>query len=104
MIVVIDERGVELAEPEDLTRFSARVTVPLPAAGRALLNAGAGALLDDSHVAVREAWLRSRAGGLSDTAEWRDGFDRMLAYAESKGWITDDGAVRAHIEGTAEGA
>jgi hypothetical protein len=28
---------------------------------------------------------------------WRDDFDRMLAYAKSKGWLQGD-AIQAHVE------
>lgn len=29
---------------------------------------------------------------------WDEAFTGMLAYAGTKGWIDDDGAVRAHVE------
>ncbi|MGP0108959.1 MAG: hypothetical protein ACLPR9_08865 [Acidimicrobiales bacterium] len=29
---------------------------------------------------------------------WEAGFGGMLEYAAGKGWIADDGAVRAHVE------
>ena len=38
------------------------------------------------------------ADGFELDAGWDDGFAAMLAYADSEGWIDDDGAVRAHVE------
>lgn len=36
--------------------------------------------------------------GAGGTEEWRTGFDEMVGYARSKGWVDDAGRVRAHIE------
>jgi len=45
---------------------------------------------------VSVAWLQ--ANGWPDDADWRAGFNAMLAYAEASGWIDESGAVRGHIE------
>ncbi|SDP59827.1 hypothetical protein SAMN05660199_04346 [Klenkia soli] len=49
--------------------------------------------LDGDHV-----WLpveRLRQAGPADPA-WAEGFDAMIGYATSKGWV-EGGAVRAHV-------
>jgi len=38
------------------------------------------------------------AAGCRLGAGWDEGFAGMLAYADDRGWIDDDGAVRAHVE------
>ena len=43
--------------------------------------------------------LRALAGARADDPEWAAQLDRMLAYAQTKGWIrSSDGAIQAHIE------
>jgi hypothetical protein len=38
------------------------------------------------------------ADGYELDTGWDQGFADMLAYADTEGWIDDDGAVRAHVE------
>lgn len=71
--------AVALREPDDLSSFAVRV------------RAG-----EHSFVAVEE--LRALAGERAEDPEWAAAFERMLAYAESKGWRGEDGSVRAHVE------
>jgi hypothetical protein len=49
------------------------------------------------HVYVGIAELKALAGDRAADTAWAEQLDRMLAYAESKGWIREDGAVRAHV-------
>jgi hypothetical protein len=49
---------------------------------------------DGEHAWIDKAWL-IRNGG--QDAVWRAEFDKMCAYAQSKGWIEND-AIRAHVE------
>jgi hypothetical protein len=50
------------------------------------------------HAFVAPEALRSLAGDRADDDTWREQLDGMLAYAASKGWVRQDGAVRAHVE------
>jgi hypothetical protein len=50
------------------------------------------------HAYVSVDRLAELAGELGDSAEWREQLDQMIAYAQSKGWVREDGAVRAHID------
>ena len=64
------------------------------AAAAALSAAGLGELSGD-HVWLSVAGLRA-AGDASP--EWAAGFDGMIAYAASQGWVDADGTrVRAHV-------
>jgi hypothetical protein len=64
------------------------------AAAAALSAAGLGELSGD-HVWLSVAGLRAAADGTPDGAA---GFDGMIAYAASKGWISADGSrVQAHV-------
>ena len=46
----------------------------------------------------RDVLLRM-AGDLAGDSEWLAGFEAMVAYAQSKGWVREsDGAIQAHIE------
>ena len=52
--------------------------------------------LEGEYVWVERSWLE-RQGPAEDG--WRTGLESMLAYATSKGWVSDDGhAIRAHVE------
>ena len=51
-----------------------------------------------SHVFVRVEELRRLAGERDDDPEWQAKLAGMIAYAESKGWVGEDGTVRAHVE------
>jgi hypothetical protein len=53
-----------------------------------------------SHTWVHPDALRSMAGERADDPDWAAGLAKMVAYAESKGWVREDGAIRAHIEWT----
>lgn len=51
-----------------------------------------------SHMWIAREDFARLAGAQADDPSWRDGLEKMFAYAETKGWVNEDGAVRAHIE------
>jgi len=98
MIVEIDlNDGATLTEPAVFTAFHATAaTGDASLVGAAMGPAGHAA--GDGHVWVSIQWLRDTAGD-ADGPEWAEGFDAMVSFAASKGWL--DGAethIRAHIE------
>jgi hypothetical protein len=98
MIVDITDAAVVLTEPDDCGRFHLRVPSDLPVAelDALLAQSGAGHRTGTDQVAVTITWLRSSAHDVAP--DWADRFDKMLAYAGTKGWLTDDGsAVVGHI-------
>jgi hypothetical protein len=61
-----------------------------------LARAGAGHRSGTDQVAVNISWLRSSAHDVAP--DWVDRFDKMLAFAGTKGWLTEDGAaVYGHV-------
>ena len=89
---------VALRNVEDLTRFSVHVPKNSSAelVSRWLTQSGAGRLEGDE-VAVNVEWIRRQTGSRSE--EWHGSFERMLAYAATRGWIDPAGeAVLAHVE------
>jgi hypothetical protein len=86
-----------MLEPDDFGAFSVLV---VGFERRAFVSAvdEIGSVIDDGHVAVDLDAVRRLVGDRWDDARWRSGLDGMLSYARSRGWITDSGAVRAHVE------
>lgn len=87
---------VTLREPEDFKAFK------LVVAGQVGLLVEAiqpvGRLDRTDHAFLEPEAILDLAGGLASDPTWREGFAAMLAYAASKGWTDDAGAIRAHIE------
>ena len=98
MIVDISGTAAALTEPDDCARFHVRVLpgLPLQALDALLADSGAGYRRGTEQVAVSTAWLRASAHDVAP--DWADRFDKMLTFAGTKGWLTDDGAaVYGHI-------
>ena len=72
--------AVALHEPDDLRSFK---VVVRPA----------------EHAYVSPATVRELAAARAEDPAWVEQFDGMVAYAQSKGWVRDDGAIRAHVDG-----
>ncbi len=93
MIVTLDARlPPTLTDADNLTAL--KVLAP-PGGDRAAMLNGLGRPEGD------HAWLGIAAlrGMGPDDAGWRAGFDAMIVYAASKGWLSADGlAVRSHVE------
>jgi hypothetical protein len=88
----------ELVEPENVKAFSVQSDLTGPELVVAVEKAGIGSVLPDGeHVMVEVSAIRRLAGAVP--AGWEDDLAGMLAYAEKKGWTSEDGsAVRAHVE------
>ena len=82
-----------VADADDLTRLSLTFDPPREAA-----TAGWARWVDDEHVAVAPEVLLALAGERALDPAWRAAFDRMVAYARSRGWVDDHGDVRLHVE------
>lgn len=97
MIVVVDEGTARLDDPEDLKGF--KVVVPSgdeATAAQALKSVGR--LVDRETAWIRAGAVRALAHGRVDD-DWEEGFEAMLGYAASKGWLSDDGSeIQAHVE------
>ena len=98
MIVDISDTAVALTEPDDCGRFHVRVPsgLSVEVQDAVLASAGAGYRSGTEQAAVNISWLRSSAHDVAP--DWVDRFDKMLAFAGTKGWLTDDGAaVYGHV-------
>jgi hypothetical protein len=87
-----------LLDTEDLKRFSVRVAKDCPdeLVASWLAESGAGHYEGD-HVAVSVQWLRQRTE--ARPRGWQTGFEKMLDYASTKGWMDDARTlVMAHVE------
>lgn len=94
-----DPAGVALAAPDAFDRFAVLVLGAGSRAELARATAPVGALDEDGeHLFVDRAALRSLAGERATDPRWREGFEAMVGYAESKGWVDGEGRVRAHVE------
>lgn len=88
--------SVEIEQVDDLAAFSVASDLPRADLDARLRAAGLGRTADE-HVWIDAEPLRSAASALTTAPDWHDGFDRMLEYARSKGWLDDAGAIRAHV-------
>ena len=94
MIIAIDASGrVVLNEATDFKGF--KVTAPNTDGAFLTKALAAAGHFDGSHAWISQAWLTDQ--GKAHGAAWREGFDKMAAYAQTKGWI-ENGAIRAHVE------
>ena len=97
----IHSESVELVEPEDVTSFHAAQPAGLgqdQLAEIARQNDLGEILPDGAHLMVPLDTVRQMAAGRV-SPNWEQNFDSMIAYAERKGWLSDDRTrVRAHLE------
>jgi hypothetical protein len=104
VVVNLGDGIVVLREPEDTGSFALRVAGPADAApvshgehlARVLEATGVGRLGPDGDAYVASDALRFMAAGQVDDG-WDEQFESMLAYAGTRGWLDDDGAVQAHV-------
>ena len=98
-MIVVSRHGVTLEQAEDFRAF--RIEVQDDVSGDALRRAlnGVAALEGESHAWVSEAALRTFPA-VRDNAEWQKKLDGMIAFARTRGWVNESGAIRAHIERT----
>ncbi len=101
MIITVDLSGpegvVDLDDPSDCNRFhlSARGGRDEAGLAAALTASGVGRIDGDDALIEVDAIRRLAEGRV--TPAWADDFDRMLAYAKTKGWLHGD-AIQAHVE------
>lgn len=97
MVIVVGNAAVRLDEPEDLNGFKVRVDAGDEASAAQAL-ASVGRMADRETAWIRAGAVRALAHGRVGH-DWDDGFEAMLDYAASKGWLTDDRSeIQAHVE------
>jgi hypothetical protein len=92
--------SASLADPDDLGSFKVLARGREgDTAGLAEALQGVATLAEDGHAFVGVDAVRRLAGARARDPEWNAGFDKMLAYAGSKGWMNDAGtAIQAHVD------
>ncbi len=114
LVVDLSTGAMGLRDGDDMGRFSLQVlpgepgdgaeSAALGALAAALSIQGAGTVEPDGDVLVPADAVRRLAEdaaadqGRSLGDQWESGFAGMLEYAAKKGWTTDDGSIRAHVE------
>jgi hypothetical protein len=117
LVVDLSTKEVTVAHRDDLGRFAVRAVMDRPPTAGSRVRPGdldglaeamaahdVGEVGPDGDALVSSSGLRRLAGeaaardGIPLGADWDTGFASMLDVASSKGWITDGGDVRAHVE------
>src|ERR1700676_2777767 len=114
LVVDLSTGDVVLRRHEDMGRFSVQPLPLHPGDGPAEGALGAlaaalsvhevGTVGPDGDVLVPTAVVRrlaidaAKEDGSSLTAGWETEFTGMVEYATAKGWTSEDGSFRAHVE------
>jgi hypothetical protein len=114
LVVDLSTGDVVLRRHQDLKRFSVQARLVHPGDGPAEGALGAlcaalrvheaGTVGPDGDVLVPTATVRrlavdaAREKGSSLDPDWESEFSGMIRYAATKGWTSEDGALRAHVE------
>lgn len=98
MILQVHEQGLNLKCPEDLKSYSVQVDDSECSKERIIALHPELLSIEPARVAVSQEILRALAGELAHDQEWRSGFDDMVKYANSKGWVTEAGEIIGHVE------
>jgi hypothetical protein len=89
---------VTLEDPDDFTAFSIACREGLTDDDRTSAVARLGRAAGPDHVFVTTESLADLAGSRAADQDWQSGLAKMTAYAQSKGWVDEQGGIRAHIQ------
>jgi hypothetical protein len=93
---------VRVVDVDDLSRLHLALgEVTDEEADEVLQQAGLGRLEDAENGLIDAAALRAAAGVSASGDDWAERFDAMVETARENGWVTDDGALRVHVESAA---
>ncbi len=97
MRIVIEGSTVSLTDPEVFTAFDVLAPDQSPEQVVEALGSAGLAAEEADHVFVSVAAVRSLADSAA-SEDWQAGFQGMLDYAGSKGWLDSTGNfIKAHI-------
>jgi hypothetical protein len=100
VLVDLTSGAAEVREVDDLRRLHVLGPASLDV-DRALRAAGLGSQDPDGRVLLDVAALRDAAESLTSDPAWPQGWEAMVAFARSKGWVASGGsALVAHVERT----
>ena len=99
MIVRLTAEGAVVQDPDDLARLHVQTGLDADGLRTALKTTGTGELIDADTALLDVAVLRSRAAIVATAPDWAERWAEMIVYAESKGWLSDDGrCVQVHVD------
>jgi hypothetical protein len=99
VILRLESGGAIVRDADDCTRLHVETDLDAAGLGTALKLTGSGETGDGDDVWLDLAVLRSRAALLAAAPDWPQRWSDMVAYAERKGWLSEDGlAVQVHVE------
>lgn len=98
MIIDVTASGVSIRDLRVFDGFHVEVPRDVDLV-EALTIAGAGRDIGDGDVYISLPWIRAFMAERGDGDEqWHAGFEGMVGYARSRGWISEDGrAFRSHV-------
>jgi hypothetical protein len=96
MYISVDASTVSVEDAGDFKAFHVQVPQGWAAEriGAELTGSGAGRLGPDGPE-IWPDWVISTVAG---DRQWCTEFTAMVAYAKTKGWVTEDSTIKAHIE------
>lgn len=98
-MVTLAADGAVVQDADDLGRLRLRTDLDPDGVRVALRTTGTGAPIDDDTVWLDVAVLRSRAQLIATDPDWPQKWSAMIAHAERKGWLSEDGhALQVHVE------
>lgn len=93
MYIYIKSHELELRNAEDFTDFHVESSEP-----RLDFNELPGLTsVGQSQVAVDLSTIVGLAGTRASDPQWSESLKSMIAFARSKGWTTDTGAILGHV-------
>jgi len=92
---------LDLCEQDDFTAFKVMADDEVGWDGLTVALHGAGRV-DPPYAWIDPVALRSL--GRPDDPSWTKGLDGMIAYAGTREWVDENGALRAHCEWTEGGS
>jgi hypothetical protein len=94
MFIAFDLAGIPRLEDADNFR-AFKVVYPAALSDTRTVLSAVGRVDEAGYLWIARAWLEEHS---PRDAGWRKGFDAMVTYATTLGWVDDGGAIRAHIE------
>ena len=94
MFIAFDPAGIPRLEDADNFR-AFKVVYPTSLSGKRTVLSAVGRFDEAGYLWVERAWLEENS---PRDAGWQKGFDAMVTYAATLGWVDDVGSIRAHIE------
>ena len=102
MCIEVSETQISVREAEALTAFSVRTQLDADQLAMQFrtIDQGAWGYVDDTGYAwVNRAAIERSVESTETGPQWTADFGAMVAYAQSRGWVSPDGdAIRAHVE------